>query len=135
MRILYIHNDYGEWSGEEAAARGLARLLADHGHEVFWFRRSSAEIVGSVSGSVKAFFTGIHNPFAARALARYLDENPADLVQVQNLYPLLSPSIFRPIKEQGIPIVMRCPNYRLFCPNGLHMVHGKVCEKCLSPGR
>jgi glycosyltransferase involved in cell wall biosynthesis len=26
---------------------------------------------------------------------------------------------------------MRCPNYRLFCPNGLHLSHGEVCERCL----
>ena len=26
---------------------------------------------------------------------------------------------------------MRCPNYRLFCPTGLHLAHGEVCERCL----
>jgi glycosyltransferase involved in cell wall biosynthesis len=26
---------------------------------------------------------------------------------------------------------MRCPNYRLFCPNGLHLSHGEFCERCL----
>jgi glycosyltransferase involved in cell wall biosynthesis len=135
MRILMVHNDYGSPSGEEHAAAALAGLLQDHGQEVRWFRRSSAEIVGSPLGSAKAFFAGIHNPFAARALARKLDELRPDLVQVQNLYPLLSPSIFKPIRERGIPIVMRCPNYRLFCPNGRHLVKGQVCEKCLSPGR
>ena len=31
---------------------------------------------------------------------------------------------------------MRCPNYRLFCPTGLHLDRkGRVCEKCLSIGR
>jgi len=135
MRILYVHNDYGAPSGEEAAAEGLAQLLIDHGHEVFWFRRSSSEISGSVAGQIKAFFTGIYNPFAARALGRKLDEVKPDLVQVQNIYPLLSPAIFRTIKRRGIPIVMRCPNYRLFCPNGLNLVNGQVCEKCLGFGR
>lgn len=135
MRILFIHNDYGSRSGEEVAAEGLARLLMDHGHEVFWVRRSSAEIGTSPMGKVRAFFAGIHNPFAARALARTLDESRPDLVQVQNIYPWFSPSIFRPIEERGIPVVMRCPNYRLFCPNGLHLVNGQVCERCLDFGR
>lgn len=130
-----VHNDYGGRSGEEVAAEALVKLLADRGHEVFWFRRSSSEIIGSLASKTKAFFAGIHNPFAARTLARKLDEIEPDLVQVQNIYPLLSPSIFRPIRERGIPIVMRCPNYRLFCPNGLHLVNGEVCEKCLSSGR
>lgn len=130
-----VHNDYGSLSGEEHAAQAIADLLRDHGHEVFWFRRSSAEILGSVSRKVKAFFTGIYNPLAAKRLAQELDKVKPDIVQVQNLYPLLSPSIFKPIKERGIPVVMRCPNYRLFCPNGLHLTNGRVCEKCLGFGK
>lgn len=132
MRILYIHNDYAKPSGEEHAAASLAGLLEEHGHEVEFFRRSSAEIAGSCWGQAKAFFAGIANPWAAAAVARKLDEYKPDLVQVQNLYPLLSPSIFRPIRARGIPVVMRCPNYRLFCPNGLCCdMSGQVCELCL----
>jgi len=134
-RILYVHNDYARPSGEEYAAEGIVDLLRAHGHEVFWFRRSSAEMSGSFGGRAKAFLTGIHNPFAAKALARKLDEVKPDIVQVQNLYPFFSPSILGPVKKRRIPIVMRCPNYRLFCPNGLHLSNGTVCEKCLCFGR
>lgn len=130
-----VHNDYGGPSGEEYSARAIADLLRAYDHEVYWFRRSSAEILGSVVGKIKAFFAGIHNPFAAKRLAQELDKVKPDIVQVQNLYPLLSPSIFKPMKERGIPVVMRCPNYRLFCPNGLHLSKGRVCEKCLGFGR
>ena len=129
MKILYIHNDYAKPSGEEHASASLAALLEEHGHEVRFFRRSSAEIADSFGGKIKAFFTGIANPCAARDLAGELDAFQPDLVQVQNLYPLLSPSIFKPVKQRRIPVVMRCPNYRLFCPNGL-CYNGKVCEKC-----
>ena len=129
MKILYVHNDYAKPSGEEHASASLAALLEGHGHEVKFFRRSSAEIANSFSGKIKAFFTGIANPCAAREVAKELDSFKPDLVQVQNLYPLLSPSIFAPIKKRKIPVVMRCPNYRLFCPNGL-CYNGKVCEKC-----
>lgn len=135
MRILMIHNEYGAPSGEEHAVQAIEDLLKAHDHEVFWFRRSSAEILGSVAGKVKAFFAGIHNPFTAKRLAQKLDKVKPDIVQVQNLYPLLSPSIFKPIKERGVPVVMRCPNYRLFCPNGLHLSKGRVCEKCIRFGR
>lgn len=134
-RLLFIHNEYAKPSGEEHAAKAIADLLKARGHAVFWFKRSSAEISGSVSGSIKAFLTGVYNPFAARALARTLDEVRPDIVQVQNLYPLISPSIFKRIKERGIPVVMRCPNYRLFCPNVLHLTKGRVCEKCLGFGK
>lgn len=133
MKVLYIHNEYARPSGEEHASSELASLLQEHGHKVEWFKRSSAEIAGSRLGMVKSFFTGIYNPYSARQLAIALDNFRPDIVQVQNLYPLLSTSIFKPLKDRNIPIVMRCPNYRLFCPNGLCLDNeGKVCEKCFS---
>jgi glycosyltransferase involved in cell wall biosynthesis len=82
----------------------------------------------------RAFFTGIHNPSAAKALAGELDRFGPDIVQVQNLYPLISPSIFAPIRRRSIPVVMRCPNYRIFCPNGRHLVKGRLCDLCIGPG-
>jgi glycosyltransferase involved in cell wall biosynthesis len=136
MKILYVHNEYSRPSGEEHASRSICEMLADYGHEVVWFKRSSAEIADSKLGKLKAFVAGICNPFAAKELAKVLDEVKPDIVQVQNIYPLLSPAIFRPIKKRGIPIVMRCPNYRLFCPNGLCFDEkGQVCEKCFGYGK
>lgn len=133
MKILYIHNDYAKPSGEEHASGELVSLLQEHGHEVRWFKRSSAEIAGSWLGMIKSFFTGIYNPSSSRLLAIALDDFKPDIVQVQNLYPLLSTSIFKPLKDRHIPVVMRCPNYRLFCPNGLCLDNrGEVCEKCFS---
>ncbi len=132
MKVLFIHNSYSDKtpSGEEHASRELATLLEEHGHEVRWFKRSSDEIRSGL-GSIKAFFTGIYNPCSAKKLAKLLDEYQPDVVQVQNLYPLLSSSIFKPLKKRGIPVVMRCPNYRLFCPAGLCFnTKGEVCEKC-----
>jgi glycosyltransferase involved in cell wall biosynthesis len=135
LRILFVHNEYARPSGEEHASQAIADLMASHGHQVSWYRRSSAEIADSAMGKLRAFFAGVHNPWTAKEMARRLDELQPDLVQVQNLYPLLSPSIFRPCRERGVPVVMRCPNYRLFCPNGLHLCRGEVCERCLGSGR
>lgn len=131
MKILYVHNEYARPSGEEQAASELVNLLRENGHEVKWFTRSSAEISNSRLGKIKALLAGIYNPFSARKLAKVLNEYKPDIVQVQNLYPLLSSSIFAPIKKRKIPVVMRCPNYRLFCPQGLSLnPAGEICEKC-----
>ena len=131
MRILYIHNDYAKPSGEETAAEAIVALLEEHGHVVEWNRRSSAEIAGSAFGQLKSFVTGLANPCEAKAVVRHINEFKPDLVQVQNIYPLFSPSIFPAIHKCGVPIVMRCPNYRLFCPNGLCCdMQGHICEAC-----
>lgn len=132
MKILFIHNSYSDKmpSGEEHASQELASLLEEHGHKVEWFKRSSDEIRNGL-GSLKAFFAGIYNPCSAKGLSKILNDFKPDIVQVQNIYPLISSSIFKPLKDRNIPVVMRCPNYRLFCPNGLCLdIKGEVCEKC-----
>lgn len=131
MKILYVHNDYALPSGEETAAEAIVALLREHGHEVAWHRRSSAEVAGNLYGKVKSFFAGIWNPWEVRALKRRIRDFDPDVVMVQNVYPLLSPSVFSAIKSCGKTVVMRCPNYRLFCPNGLCCdASGQVCEAC-----
>ena len=141
MRILYIHNDYAKPSGEEHASGELIQLLREHGHVVEKYSRSSAEIADSAFGKIKSFFTGIWNPLEAKRLRVYLKRFKPDVAIVQNLYPLLSPSIFKPLKDIHVPVVMRCPNYRLFCPGGLcpslsrHRPPGHICEKCFGRGK
>lgn len=136
MRILYIHNDYAKPSGEEHASGELIQLLREHGHVVEKYSRSSAEIADSAFGKIKSFFTGIWNPLEAKRLRIYLKRFKPDVAIVQNLYPLLSPSIFKPLKDIHVPVVMRCPNYRLFCPGGLCLDNdGHICEKCFGRGK
>ena len=136
MKILYIHNDYAKPSGEEHASGELLQLLKEHGHVVEKYSRSSAEIADSAFGKIKSFFTGIWNPLEAKRLRIYLKRFKPDVAIVQNLYPLLSPSIFKPLKDIHVPVVMRCPNYRLFCPGGLCLDNdGHICEKCFGRGK
>ncbi len=130
MRFLIAHNQYGAMSGEERALEAIAGLLEQNGHQIKWFLRSSAQIQG-LREKAGAFFSGIHSFAAARALREFLKNNRIEAALVQNLYPFLSPSILPVFKEFKIPVVMRCPNYRLFCPNGLHLSRGEICERCL----
>jgi glycosyltransferase involved in cell wall biosynthesis len=134
MKVLFVHNNYASNnSGEEHAAEGLAALLQAEGHEVAWFRKSSDVIGNSAWMKVKAFVSGLYNPKAVKELKAKIKAFQPDIIQIQNLYPFISPAIIKMVKRLGIPLVMRCPNYRLFCPTGLHLDgQGQVCEQCLS---
>ncbi len=133
MRVLYIHNDYHKPSGEEHASAEICAMLEDHGHEVRWFRKSTAGLEDNLSMKIKAFFCGIYNPSIRKEITPILDEYKPNIVITQNIYPFISSAVFKPIKDKKIPIVMRCPNYRLFCPNGLCLnKRGEVCEACWS---
>lgn len=132
MRVMMVHNEYAKPSGEENAVRTIAQLLKDNGHDVLWHLKSSADIPNTLLGKASAFFSGMGNSKSRAEISQRLDEaGQLDIVQVQNLYPLLSPAILKPIRDRGLPIVMRCPNYRLFCPIGLHLSHEELCERCL----
>jgi glycosyltransferase involved in cell wall biosynthesis len=136
MKILYIHNNYQKPSGEEHAAEGLVSLLEDHGHTVQWYRRGSAELDEMPLGKVRAVFLSLYNPKAYKAVDQLIRSFQPDVVQVQNLFPLISPRVLKCIKSHHVPLVMRCPNYRLFCPTGLFFdSEGKVCERCTGAGK
>ncbi len=75
--------------------------------------------------------SSFYNRRSIAELSRLLDENRPDVVQIQNVFPLVSLASLKLIKSKGYPIVMRCPNYRLFCPTGLFVdAQGEVCEQC-----
>jgi len=135
MDILLVHNDYSKFGGEERAIQRIATVLQSRGHSVAWYRKSSEDIGNSALGRARAFFSGIYSLDSKVALAELLERRRFDVVQFQNLYPLISSSVLPVCKGKGIPVVMRCPNYRLFCPIGLHLRDGKVCERCLGAGR
>ena len=43
---------------------------------------------------------------------------------------MISPSIFIACRESGVPVVMRCPDYRLTCPTYWHFNEERICERC-----
>ena len=134
MRVLLIHNDYGGYSGEEFIFDRVRSLLLDRGHEVAEYRRSSQEIDRMPLGRARAFLLGIHSPSACVDIGRLLRSFQPDVVHVQNVFPLISPSILGVCQSMGVPVVMNVQNFRLACPNGLLFSHGEICHRCV-PGK
>jgi glycosyltransferase involved in cell wall biosynthesis len=131
VKILLIHNDYGKYSGEEAVVDKLYSLFIKGGHDVRFFRKSSAILAGNILGNIKGLVSGIYNPYAARELKQVLEEFKPDVVNVHNVYPLISPASLFECKKLRIPVVMTVHNYRLICPTGLFLRNGSACEKCI----
>jgi glycosyltransferase involved in cell wall biosynthesis len=132
MHILMVHNEYGKFSGEEAVVQDLCVLLRNKGHDVIGLARSSAEIETMRLGRLRAFFSGIYSFSSRKAIRRLLAEHRPGVVHVHNVFPLISPSVLPECRRAGVPVVMTVHNYRLVCPNGLHMPKGRytICEKC-----
>jgi len=130
MRVLFVHNKYGVHSGEEAMIERIMDLLRVNGHEVEAFFKESRGLEAGFLPKIKAFFSGIYSFAAKRELAKAVAEFRPDVVQVQNLFPLISPSVLPMLNRMGVPVVMRLSNYRLICPSGLFMSHGELCNRC-----
>lgn len=129
MKLLFVHNRYGKRSGEEIMLERIVDLLRARGHHVDTHFADSAEISG-IGGKLSAAASGLRSASSIKALRARIAQDRPDLVQVQNLYPLISPAVLPVIREAGVPIVMRLSNYRLVCPNGLFLSHGEVCRAC-----
>lgn len=134
MRILIVHNAYGKYSGEEAVVDGIQTVLEKHGHKVTMFRRSSEELASSSFGTVHGFIGGFYSRSGIKGLREALERDKPDVVNVHNVFPLISPAALRECKRAGVPVVMTIHNFRLICPTGLFMRNGKPCEECLRRG-
>jgi len=133
MKIVIVHNRYalpGRGSGEEVAIDAISNLLTEKGHTIVPYIRSSLEVPNIKLGRLRAFFSGIYNVNAKREMENLLDREKPDIVCVQNLFLLISPSVLVACGKANVPVVMRCPNYRLMCPSGLFMTNGAICERC-----
>ena len=130
MRILFVHNCYGNFSGEEAVVNTEVNLLRDRGHSVRLFSRESSELKG-ISGKIKGFFAGVYNPFSKHSFRKAIDSFQPDIIHIHNLYPLINPCVLDVARKKNIPVVMTLHNYRLLCPSGLFFRNGRICEQCL----
>lgn len=134
MKVLIVHNDYGKYSGEEAVVDKMAAMLRNHGHEVAFYRLTSAGSRESLGGKVHGFAAGIYSPSGVRGMREALRRERPDVVNVHNLYPFISPAALRECNKAGVPVVMTVHNFRLVCPTGLFMRDGRPCELCLQRG-
>ena len=129
MKALQIHNHYRFRGGEDAMFENICAMLREHGHDVMTYERRS-ESIGGLAGKLKATMNGIYSREAREEVDVLLAKERPDLAHVHNLYPLISPSVLSACAARGVPIVMRCPNYRLACPTAVHLRNGKPCELC-----
>ncbi|PMB50215.1 glycosyl transferase family 1 [Fischerella thermalis CCMEE 5205] len=129
MRILSVHNRYQIRGGEDESRQAEENLLREMGHEVTVYEEHNDRI--AKMNQLQVASRTIWSQEAYQIIQRRLQEQPQDIVHVQNFFPLISPSVYYAAKAQGVPVVQTLRNYRLLCPNALFFRDGQVCEDCL----
>jgi glycosyltransferase involved in cell wall biosynthesis len=131
MRVLIVHSRYlsGYASGENSVVRDEARLLTDAGHHVDVWEPSPDMVTGL--GLVATAARAVWSRSAAAEVATRIRDTEADVVHCHNLFPMLSPAIFRVAARMDTPAVMTLHNYRLMCLPSTFLRDGSICEDCL----
>lgn len=129
MKILLVHCHYRLPGGEDAVFAAERELLERHGHTVLVYERSNEE---AAHGAAKAMLPlhAVWNRRAAREVKDLIKREGVEAVHIHNTLLLLSPAVVRAAKSCGVPVVQTLHNFRLFCPNGILLRDGQVCEEC-----
>lgn len=130
-KVLIAYNYHRHGGGSDAVADRTVELLKKRGHKVQTFIRSSKELI-DLKGKIRAFSSSLYPRKTIREFENLLDSFEPDVVNVHEIYPLISPWIFKKIKERNIRLVMTCHDYRLSCPVATHFRDGKVCFDCVN---
>jgi glycosyltransferase involved in cell wall biosynthesis len=134
-RCLVLHNRYRQPGGEDICVADQVRLLQEHGHAVRLFEKDNREIDSyGLLRRARLFFETAGNSRSAAEVARIVAEFKPDVAHVHNTLPLLSPSIYAPLKTAGVKVIQWLHNYRLVCPAGTLYRDGKACTLCVDEG-
>jgi len=131
FKVLVIHNYYQQPGGERAAVENQIALLRERGHEVILYTRDNAETGHYESWRRVAFFPDtVFSRRTCREIQSLVSSEHPDVAHVHNVFPLISPSVYRALKDAGMPIVQTVHNFRFLCPNALFYTHRQICERC-----
>lgn len=149
MRILHVNKFLYRRGGAEAYMEDVAALQAAAGDEVAFYGMAHPKNVhlefaddlapyveldpppASLSGKLRAAGRMFYSGAAARGIGHVIERYQPDVVHFHNIYHQLSPSVLRPVRDQGIPILMTLHDYKLACPTYLFLDKGEICEACL----
>jgi glycosyltransferase involved in cell wall biosynthesis len=131
MKILFVHNAYQERGGEDWVVEEEKRILEEHGHEVFLFRKDNADIRRySLLGRAAALPRTVFSRPSARELRRVIKAFRPDAAHVFNTFPLVSPSAYWVLRRERVPVVQSINNFRWLCLNGIFRDDRGICELC-----
>lgn len=129
MRVLQLHNDQSARGGARGVLDHEARLLVGAGHELEQLILPATSELGL--SSVRAGAKAVWNVQAARETVRGIRRFRPDVIHVHTPFPLMSPSVFRAARAEGVPAVTTLHSYRWSCVVGTCVRDGRICEDCI----
>lgn len=72
----------------------------------------------------------IYSRESQKKLQLLIDTVHPDIAHAHNIYHHISPSIFKTLKKNSIPVVMTLHDLKLACPAYKMLTHDGICERC-----
>lgn len=130
MNVLFVHNEYQFFGGEDAVLASEVEMLRINNVKVETVIFNNKNINTLFDKSV-SFFSSIYSIKAKKVIEDAIIANKPDVIHVHNFFPLVSPSVYDVARKYKIPIVQTLHNYRIACPGAFFLRDGEVCEKCI----
>jgi glycosyltransferase involved in cell wall biosynthesis len=132
MKILICHNYYKDISGEDIVIAEDIRILKERQLDVIDYARSNRDIDDYSLFQKARFITNtVYSNKTVHDIDKIIRTVKPDVALVQNVFPLISPSIYHVLYANHIPVIQLVYNYRLICPNAILFTEGKICERCI----
>ena len=129
MRVLQVHNKYRQRAGEYHVVLAERNALRRAGHEVDVFERDNRTLDHlGIAKRLGVLVRGFANEEACRELRCAIQRRRPDVAHVHNVFPIISPEVYRVLHDARVPIAQTVHNFRLWCPCGTLYHRGKVCE-------
>ena len=130
-RILQIFSRYEHYGGEEGSVTRIGDTMQEH-FDVEYLLGSTADLkLPGLINKIKLPLRLLHNTDVQKRLLRYQKIGRFDFWQVHNVFPGMSPVVYRTAENLGIPVVQYLHNYRFSCTNGFFLNHGQPCQRCI----
>jgi len=139
MKVILVDKLYYPYSGVQDYFIDLVTLLRDHGHQVVVFDgfNTIRDFLDDtyINNSVlkRTFFQALNSLYSFRAnyfFGRLLDGEKPDIVHINTIHHIVSPSIILEAKKRHIPVVYHLHDYKLVCPVYRIYKNETICTFC-----
>ena len=132
LQILQVFNRYLQFGGEEGSITRIGDALQQV-HDIDYFFYSTSQLKGEYWwDNLKIPWKAYHNSEVEKGLTRMRRHVRFEAWQIHNVFPAMSPVVYKLALEWNMPIIHYLHNYRFSCVNGFFLNHGKPCQRCLS---
>lgn len=130
-RILQIFSRYLEYGGEEGSVYRIGDALHRDFDIGFVLASSADAFSGDVLKKGLSTIKAFSNWTFVDQLRRYQHLGRYDCWLIHNVFPVMSPAVYKLAFSLQIPIIHYLHNYRMGCVNGFFMNHGEPCQRCM----